>query len=83
MVRNKVEDVNNLLFAKLERLDDESLTAEQLEQEIERSKAISNISNQIISNASLALKAMEIKASITGEVETPSMLETHGDDNHD
>lgn len=83
MVRNKVEDLNNLLFAQLERLDDESLTAEQLEQEIERSKAISNISNQIISNASLALKAMEIKASITGEVETPSMLETHGDDNHD
>lgn len=61
-MKNKLSDLNNYLFAQLERLDDENLSLENLELELERSKAITGISNQIISNANIQLKAAELVA---------------------
>lgn len=61
-MRNKLWDLNNLLFAQLERLDDEEMPLEALQAEIERSKAISQISGQIIQNANIQLKAAELVA---------------------
>lgn len=77
-MRNKLTDLNNHLFAQLERLGDESLSAEDLEIEIERSKAIAGISNQIVSNARLALDAEKFRADgglIQGQ-RMPEMLES-------
>ncbi|MGD6739695.1 hypothetical protein ACN08N_23745 [Photobacterium leiognathi subsp. mandapamensis] len=56
-MRNKLIDLNNHLFAQLERLGDESLEGEKLSAEVERSKAITIISKQVIDNARLALDA--------------------------
>ena len=58
-VKNTLNDLNNYLFAEIERLDDESLTEDQLFKETRRAKAISNVSSQIISNANLQLKAIQ------------------------
>lgn len=68
-MRNKLTDLNNFLFAQLERLDDETLSAEELEAEISRSKAIGQISAQIIQNASVQLRAVEVvqEYGISGE----------------
>lgn len=60
-MKNKLSDLNNHLFAQLERLSDEDLNSEQLEMEIERAKSISSISSQIVSNAQLQLKAVELQ----------------------
>jgi hypothetical protein len=60
-VQNKLVDLNNHLFAQLERLDDETLDDEQIKREIERGKAITSVANAIISNATLALKVEEFK----------------------
>lgn len=60
-MKNKLSDLNNHLFAQLERLSDEDLNSEQLEMEIERAKSISSISSQIVSNAQLQLKAVEVQ----------------------
>ncbi|WP_459127514.1 hypothetical protein [Latilactobacillus curvatus] len=57
MTKNKLEDLNNHLFEQLERLNDDDLTDEQLKLESKRASAMSEISEQIIKNASLALKA--------------------------
>lgn len=78
-MKNKLQDLNNHLFAQLERLDNEELTAEGLDTEIQRSKAITAISNQIINNAKLALDATKLQveygtAARTG-VAMPEMLE--------
>lgn len=58
-MKNRLSDLNNYLFAQLERLDDESLSTERMNTEIERSKAIAMVSAQIIHSGSLALKAKE------------------------
>lgn len=54
MAKNKLVDLNNILFAQMERLSDEDITQEKLDMEVERSKALAGISKQIIENAKLA-----------------------------
>jgi aminoglycoside/choline kinase family phosphotransferase len=56
-MKNTLTDLNNHLFAQLERLGNEEMTAEQLKTEIERTKAISAISQNVIANARLVLDA--------------------------
>jgi hypothetical protein len=61
-VKNKLTDLNNHLFAQLERLSDEDLSAEQIEQEVQRAEAVVSVSDQIVRNADLQLKAVTILA---------------------
>lgn len=61
-MKNKLADLNNHLFAQLERLSDEGLTSEQIEQEVRRTDAIVHVSEQIVRNADLQLKAVTILA---------------------
>jgi rRNA maturation endonuclease Nob1 len=58
-MKNKLIDLNNHLFAQLERLSDEDIKGEQLEEEINRTKAIGRVSQSIIDNARLALDAQK------------------------
>jgi hypothetical protein len=61
-VKNKLSDLNNHLFAQLERLGEEDLTAEQIEAEAKRADAIVDLSDQILRNADLHLKAATLIA---------------------
>lgn len=61
-MKNKLSDLNNHLFAQLERLSEEDLTAEQLEQEVARTDAIVGVSDTIVRNADLQLKAAKLYA---------------------
>lgn len=76
-LQNTLVDLNNHLFAEVERLSDEDLVGDNLVEEIGRAKAIKEISQQIISNASLALDAEKLKADIEcrSKVNLPVMLE--------
>jgi hypothetical protein len=58
-MKNKLSDLNNHLFAQLERLSDEDLTDEQLVVEYSRTKAMTDVAKTIINNAELVLKAAE------------------------
>ncbi len=58
MAKNKLLDLNNHLFAELERLGDEDLKGDELKEELDRAKALSDVSEKIINNASLMLKAI-------------------------
>ena len=61
-MKNKLIDLNNHLFAQLERLSDEDLTPQQIENEVKRTEAIVAVSEQIIQNADLALKGAKLVA---------------------
>lgn len=58
-MKNTLTDLNNHLFDSLERLMDEDLTEKQFEKEITRSKAVTEVAEQIIENGKLAFKAMQ------------------------
>jgi hypothetical protein len=56
-MKNKLADLNNHLFAQLERLSEEDMTAEKIEQEGKRTDSIVAVAEQIVRNADLQLKA--------------------------
>ncbi|MBE7361277.1 hypothetical protein INS20_00790 [Staphylococcus haemolyticus] len=60
-MKNTLSDLNNHLFEQLERLNDEDLTGEDLQQELQRSKAVSSIAQNIINNGSLVLQAQKFR----------------------
>lgn len=59
MAKNKLTDLNDHLFAQLERLGDEDLTQEELDQEMQRAKAINGVAKNIIDNAKVALEGAQ------------------------
>lgn len=61
-MKNKLTHLNDHLFAQLERLSDEDLTTEQIETEVRRAQAIVRVSDQIVGNAALQLRAVQFVA---------------------
>lgn len=59
-MKNKLSDLNDHLFAQLERLSDEELTPEAIEREAKRGEAIVAVADQIVRNAALQLQAAKI-----------------------
>jgi len=79
-VKNKLSDLNNHLFASLERLNDEDLSGDKLIEEMGRSKVINEVAEQIIANASLVLKAqIAVSDSMRADMRLPLMLTGDGD----
>ena len=61
-MKNKMSDLNNHLFAQLERLAVENMTPEQIESEVKRTDAIVSLADQVSRNADLQLKAAKLYA---------------------
>lgn len=59
-MKNKLSDLNNHLFAQIERLSDETMTPEEIDREAKRGEAIVAVADQIIRNAALQLQAAKI-----------------------
>ena len=73
-MKNKLSDLNNHLYAQLERLNDEDTQGEVLESEIARSKAVQGLGSTIINNAKLALDAEKFKTEYS-RASLPDVLE--------
>ena len=66
MAKNKLTDLNDHLFSQIERLNDETLTPEEMEMELKKADAMEKISKQILDTsrtvldgANLTLKVLE------------------------
>lgn len=74
-MKNTLLDLNNHLFEQLERLNDDDLKGDDLQEEIQRSKAMSGIAHTIISNASVVLEAHKFMDNkMDAENNVPRML---------
>lgn len=58
--RNTLADLKNHLFEQIERLNDDDLVGDKLNQEIERSKAMSQVATQIVNGAKITVDAMKL-----------------------
>jgi len=56
---NGINDLNKILFDRLKAFENDDLTEEQLQREILKTDAVVKVSDVIIKNATLALKAQE------------------------
>ena len=76
MTRNTLGDLNNYLFAQLERLSDEDIKGEVLKEEIERARMVTSVAKEIINNGRLVLDAKKFEDSkLSADTKTTRMLE--------
>lgn len=61
-MKNRLTDLNDILFAQLERLSDETLSPEAIEQEIKRTQSVVQVADRIVDNARLQLDAAKLIA---------------------
>ena len=59
-MKNKLSDLNNHLFAQLERLGEEGISDDKIATEAKRAEAMVQVADQIIRNADLQLKAVVV-----------------------
>ncbi|TWW13150.1 hypothetical protein LABALGNA3A7_09560 [Dellaglioa algida] len=73
---NTLGDLNNHLFTEMDRLGNPDLKGDELTEELNRAKGISNIAKDVVANAALALE-VQITYGISNGIDerAPKMLE--------
>ena len=73
---NNLGSLNDIMFDQLKRLNNEKISKEELKEEIERSKAMAQVSTQIINTSKVVLDAERYKNDrMDPDRQTPKMLE--------
>lgn len=57
MASNKLEDLNDMLFNQLVRLDKDDISDDELKKEVDRSKVMNSVAHTIVDNARVVLSA--------------------------
>lgn len=79
--RNKLTDLNNILFEQLERLNDEEKTGDDLAEEMKRADSVAKIAQTIISNANVVLQGAKFADSMMDAThKVPELLLGDGKD---
>lgn len=60
-MKNNLVDLNEYLFEQLDRLSNDDLIGEDLETELKRAKAITNVASNIINSTAVILDAQKHK----------------------
>lgn len=74
-MKNKLSDLNDILFAQLERLTNDDLPADQIEQEVSRTQSVVQIADRIVDTARLQLDGAKFIADHSGKgAQLPSTM---------
>ncbi len=73
-VRNTLADLNNILFEQLEKLNEDKMTKEVLDQELEKTKGMCEISKTIVATTSLSLNIQRFLVDHEGEIDKKTIL---------
>lgn len=65
-MNNKISDLNNILFEQMERINDDSLTEEELNIAIKKADAINSIAKTVVDNARNVIQAQKMLAECDG-----------------
>lgn len=75
MASNKLEDLNDMLFNQLVRLDKDDISDDELKKEVDRSKAMNSVAHTIVDNARVVLSAAKFMDNrIDPNYELPHMI---------
>lgn len=66
-MKNRLADLNNHLFAQIERLSDEELSKEQIEAEAKRAESVVAVADQIVKTARISLDGVKFVAEHGGQ----------------
>lgn len=58
-MRTSITDLNNLLFEQIERITNDDLSEEELDREVKRVKAVTDIAKTIVDNNRVAVDALK------------------------
>ena len=73
-MKNTLGDLNNYLFESLERLMDDDLSGEELDREIQRSRAVTGVAEALIHSGELSIKAAKYKTEYGKSAEVPKLI---------
>lgn len=65
-MKNGIEDLRNHLFAQLERLGDEGLKGDDLDREIKRGRAISDLAGRMVDSAKAETEFLQVTGALRG-----------------
>ena len=77
-MKNRLTDLNDHLFAQMERLGDEDLKGDDLKEEIERADSMARIATQIVQNNNVILKTIKIADDMMDARNTERILQLVG-----
>jgi hypothetical protein len=81
MAKNKLSDLRDHLFSALERIDDDQLNPEELDNEIKKANAVANLSSMIIQSAKIEVDFIKVtgrldsKTELFKSIDTPKQLD--------
>jgi hypothetical protein len=81
MTKNRLSDLNDHLFAQIERLSDEDLSPEKIDHEHKRAEAIVAVADQILRTAAVQLQTAKLVTDFDGSDPRP-YLSTIRDEAH-
>lgn len=73
-MKNTLSDLNNYLFESLERLMDDDLSGEDLDREIQRSRAVTDVAQALIHSGELSIKAAKYKSEYGKSADVPKLI---------
>jgi|GEM_PF-6623511 len=74
-IKNNISDLTNMLFETAERINDENITGEELNEAIQRGKAMTDVAKMIIAVGNMQIEAIKTVHDYGVDKNTPVLMQ--------